>query len=322
MEQSKLGKRLSKPLFSTYSQKLLVDKIVHYLFLFIAFLCSLVIVFIAGFILIKGLTPFIKKYEIGGAYYSVNPIRFIFGTTWKEGPNLYSVGFIIINTLYVTFFALLLSAPIAILTALFSVKIAPKWLNKILETIIELLAAIPSVIYGLFGRGVLTKLTNALATLFGYQSAGGLGFLTGVMVLAIMIIPTITMLSASAIKAVKKDIELGSLALGTSKIETYFMAVLPAAKSGIFQGLILGVGRALGEATAISLVCGNSTSGPNFNPFDPTSTLTTTMLSGIHETIGMDYDIRFSVGLVLIILIFGVNMLLSYVKGRMGRVKK
>ena len=321
METLKHGKRLNKPLFSAYKKKYIGDKITQHLFQIVAILCSLVVVFIAIFILIKGSAPFIQKYEIDGKFYSVNFFRFLFGNTWFKSPNHYGVGFIILNTLFITLLSLIVSAPISIFTALFIVKIAPKWMNKILNTVIELLAAIPSVIYGLFGRGVLTKITNGLSNLFNYQSAGGLGLLSSVGVLSIMMIPTITMLSASAIMAVKKDIELGSLALGTSKIETYFFAVLPAAKSGIIQGVILGVGRALGEATAISLVCGNSTEGPNLNLFDPTSTLTTTMLASIHETIGLDYDIRFSVGLVLIVLIFGINLLLSYVKKRMGRVK-
>lgn len=320
-ELSKHGKRLNKPLFSASKKKLIGDKISQSLFQIIAIFCSLVVVFIAAFILIKGSTPFIKKYEINRNLYSVNLFRFIFGMTWFKSPNVYGVGFIILNTLFITILSLLISGPISILTALYIVKISPRWLSKILNTVVELLAAIPSVIYGLFGRGILTKITNGLANLFGYQSAGGLGLLTSVSVLSIMIIPTITMLSASAIQAVKKDIELGSLALGTSKTETYFLAVLPAAKSGIIQGIILGVGRALGEATAVSLVCGNSTHGPNLNPFDPTSTLTTTMLASIHETLGLDYDIRFSVGLVLIIMIFGVNLLLSYMKKRLGRVK-
>lgn len=319
-EQLKLGKKLnnSSPT-SLFKKKIIVDKITNYFFAFIAIICSLIVIFVALILLVKGLTPFFKKYHIDNGYYSLNPGRFLFGNTWFKTPNIYSVGFIIINTIVVTGISILFATPIAILTALFTVKIAPKWLSYILNTIIELLAAIPSVIYGLFGLGVLSKLTNGISNIFSYQSPGGLGLLTSSSVLAIMIIPTITMLSANAIKSVRKDIELGSLALGASKGETYFKAIIPAAKSGIFQGVIFGIGRALGEATAVSLVCGNSTSGPNFNPFDVTSTLTTTMLNSIHETTGLDYDVRFSLGLVLIILIFLTNILLSFIKNKIGR---
>lgn len=164
--------------------------------------------------------------------------------------------------------------------------------------------------------GVVTKIVKALSNFFGYQSAGGLSVLTVAIVLAIMIIPTITMISVSSIQAVKKAYIEGSLALGASITQTNFKIVLSSAKNGIFSGVILGIGRALGEATAVSMVAGNPSSGPNFHPFEATKTLTSTMLQGLTEAEGLEYDIRFSVGIVLIMLILGSNLLLNLIKRR------
>ena len=286
----------------------------------IAILCASVILFIISFILIKGIAPFIKKYDINGNFTTVNFGTFLTGMSW--GKNLYGIGFIIIDTLYVTLLSLIIAVPISALTALFISKIAPKKLGKILNTIIEILASIPSIIYGLFGAGFVTLIVKNIANLFNFQTAGGISTLSAVLVLAMMIIPTITMLSVTAINAVKEDLIKGSLALGASKTQTNFKLVLTSAKSGIFSGIILGVGRALGEATAVSMVAGNKTSGPTFNIFDTTRTLTTTMLEGFKETTGLDYDIKYSVGIVLIIIILVTNVILNAVKNKIGRGMK
>jgi phosphate transport system permease protein len=151
------------------------------------------------------------------------------------------------------------------------------------------------------------------------QTAGGISTLSTVLVLAIMIMPTRTLLSITAIKAVQKDVEQNSLALGATKMQTLFKITLVDAKSGIFAGIILGVGRALGEATAVSMVAGNAGTGPSFNIFNTTRTLTSTMLLGLKETTGLDYDIRFSVGVILIVLIIVTNLLLNFAKRKIGR---
>lgn len=304
---------------SSIKKKTIIDQIVKIVFLAITILCASVIIFIVSFILIKGITPFVHRYEIDGQFYSVNFFRFLGGTTWYQYPNLYSIGFIVINTIYVTFLSLLIAVPISVLTALFISKIAPKKIGKFLNTIIEILASIPSIIYGLFGVGVITLLVKDTASLFHYQSAGGVSTLASVLVLAMMIIPTITMLSITAIQSVKDDLIKGSLALGASQTQTNFKLVLTSAKSGIFSGIILGVGRALGEATAVSMVAGNADVGPTFNLFDTTRTLTTTMLQGFQETTGLNYDIRFSVGVVLIVIILGTNIILNIAKKKIGR---
>ena len=154
----------------------------------------------------------------------------------------------------------------------------------------------------------------------GYQSKGGSSVLSSVIILALMTIPTITTVSEVAIRSVDPQLTQASLALGASPTQTHFKVVLSAAKSGIFTSAILGVGRALGEATAISLVAGGRRAGLSFHLLDTTSTLTTTMLEGMKESAGIDYDIRFSVGIVLMIVILLTNFILNTIKKKVGHV--
>lgn len=305
-----------------FKNKMVYDKIVKYAFLVIAILSASTIIITAIFIFIKGIQPFTTNYQITynnvEGLYKVNFFKFISGGAWYSPPNNYGVGYIIIDTIYVVTWAVLIAVPIAVLTALFVTRIAPKVVSKTITYVIEILASIPSIIYGLFGLGIITKVVKNISSFFGYQSAGGLSMLSSALVLAIMIIPTVTLLSITAINAVDKQQINASLALGASPTQTNFKIVLRGAKSGIFSGIILGVGRALGEATAVSMVAGNAGTGPNFNPFGLTRTLTSTMLMGIKETTGLDYDIRFSVGLVLIGIILVSNALLNYIKRKVA----
>lgn len=300
---------------------LIKNQLIHQILKGLAILSASFIFIVVGVILVKGITPFITD---NGGIGSVDPFKFLTGDTWLMGEtfnsNLYSVGFIIISTLYVVSLSLLISFPVGILTALFIAKIAPKKLAEFLRTIVEILASIPSIIYGLFGAGVILRMVYNLSSLVGYQSKGGSSVLSTVIILALMTIPTITTISEVAIRSVDKSLIEGSLALGATEIQTHFKVVLSAAKSGIFTSAILGVGRALGEATAISLVAGGRRSGLSFDILDTTSTLTTTMLEGMKESSGIDYDIRFSVGIVLMAVIIIVNFSLNYIKKKVGQV--
>ncbi|MGD9964495.1 MAG: phosphate ABC transporter permease subunit PstC [Candidatus Izemoplasmatales bacterium] len=310
-----------KNAFRFNSKKDFFDFVIKLIFLIATIISASFIIIIIFFIAKEGIKPFVTD---NGGLGRVNLVRFLTGTVWLEGTafksNLYSVGFIIINTLYISFLSLLISLPIGVLTALFIAKIAPKRLSKILRTVVEILAAIPSIVYGLFGSGVILSFVYNFAKIFNVQSQGGNSVLATVLVLSLMILPTITALSEVAIRSVGKDIEQGSLALGATKTQTNFKVVLISAKSGIFSSAILGIGRALGEATAVSLVAGNARSGPSLGFFQTTSTLTSTMLQGLKETIGIDYDIRFSVGIVLMIVILIANLSLNFVKKRVGNI--
>ena len=303
------------------NQKENIDIIVRMFFLISTIISASFILIIIVFISIKGIIPFITD---NGGIGSVNIIRFITGSVWLSGTafqsNLYSVGFIIINTLYIALLSLMISLPIGVLTALFIAKVAPKKIAEFLRTVVELLASIPSIVYGLFGSGVILVFVYNFADLLGIQSKGGNSVMATVLVLALMTLPTITAISEVSIRSVEKDIEHGSLALGATKTQTNFKVILASAKSGIFASAILGIGRALGEATAVSLVAGNAKSGPTLAFFETTSTLTSTMLEGLKETTGIDYDIRFSVGIVLMIVILLTNIILNYIKKKVGNV--
>jgi phosphate transport system permease protein len=277
---------------------------------------AVLIVLIFVFITMRGIRVFLPNYEYG----QVNLIDFLTGLVWRQDQGNYGVLFIVINTLVASIGAAILSFPISVLTALFIVKIAPKNLKALFTTVVELLAAIPSVVYGVFAAGVIVKGVEGIAAAFGVSTFGGNSLLAVMILLAIMIFPTMTSIAIVAIQAVDVKIELGSLALGASRTQTNFKVVLAAAKSGIFAGLILGLGRAFGEATAVSMVAGNKFYGPTTSLFDITRTLTSTMLSGLKETSGLDYDIRFSVGIVLMIVILMTNFLVHWVKRRIGSV--
>lgn len=298
-----------------------IDRFVKVSLQSLALLSSSFIFIVTGVILTKGITPFVTQ---NGGLGSVNLWSFLTGNTWLIGPTfqstMYSVGFIIIQTIYVVFLSLFISFPVGVLTALFIAKIAPKKLAELLRTVVEMLASIPSIIYGLFGAGVILRFVYNLSSVFGYQSKGGNSVLSTIIILALMTMPTITTVSEVAIRSVDKSLIEGSLALGATETQTHFKVVLAAAKSGIFTSAILGVGRALGEATAVSLVAGGRRSGLSFNILDTTSTLTTTMLEGMKDSAGLDYDIRFSVGLVLMAVILLTNFTLNAIKRKIGNV--
>lgn len=298
-------------------KKLKKDQLLKRLFMMAAILSSSCIALIVIFVAVKGVQPFLPNYEYG----QLSIIDFLFGTTWRQDQGIYGVGFIIINTLVSAFGALLLSFPISVLTALFIVKIAPKKIATIMQSVVELLAGIPSVVYGVFAAGAITSFVMSIADKIQLVTAGGSSLFAVIILLAIMIFPTMTSMSISAIQAVDKDLELASLALGATPIQTNFKVILMSAKSGIFAGAILGIGRAFGEATAVAMVAGNKVFGPTFNLFDITRTLTSTMLAGLKETTGLDYDIRFSVGIVLMVVILCSNIVLNAMKKKVGKMK-
>lgn len=293
-----------------------MDHIVHGALFIPTLISAILVIMIIVFIAIRGINPFLPQ-KYGDL--SVDFLTFITGLTWFQSPNVYGILFIVFNTIYIVIFASLIAVPVAVITALFIVKIAPKGIGKILSTAIELLAAVPSIVFGVFGLGVITGWVEDLAGIFGTQTAGGISTAATILVLSIMIFPTVSIMSITAIRTVDINLEKNSLALGATRMQTYFKITLSAAKSGIFAGIILGIGRAFGEATAVSMVAGNAGSGPTFDLFSTTRTLTSTMLLGLKETTGLDYDIRFSVGVILIGILISTNLLLNYAKKQIGR---
>lgn len=289
------------------------DAVVKFIFLALAVICASIIVFVVLFIVIKGLQPFFSTYTDDGKTGSQSFWSFLTNTTWNGGPLNYGGGYLIVNTLYLTILSLIVSIPLSLLTSILITRIAPKSVAYVFQSGIELLAAIPSVIYGLFGMGFINPIIDKMA------GNGGSSVISGALVLALMSIPTMTLMSTTAIKAVNPNLIKASLALGASPTQTNFKIVLKDAQSGIFAGIILGIGRALGEATAVQMVVGNALGGIHFGLFDSSSTLTSQMLMGIGEATpgSLGYDIRFSAGIFLIVLILLIDVTLNHVKNVM-----
>lgn len=306
------------------------DSLSKIYFLTMSLLSASFIFMIIIFVLSKGIKPFVStsylKSDLSGFLEPVNFIDFIFKGMWLDGSvgisSRYGIGFAVINTFIVVFGALIIAIPVSVVTALFIARVAKKKLGNTVRTIVELLASIPSIIYGVFGLGLVSKFVSFLADITGNRVSGVTSLLSTSIVLSIMVLPTITAVSETAIRSVKKDIINGSLALGATEMQTNIKVVLTSAKSGIFAGIILGVGRALGEATAVAMVSGNLFSGIGLNPFGTTTTLTSRMLLGFKETIGMDYDIRFSVGVILLGVIIITNFILKRIFLRVGNINE
>ena len=296
-----------------------IDLLVKFIFAFLALICACVVIFIVIFILVKGIQPFIIP-DGNGATQNVSD--FFLNPNWLyDGTG--GMSYMMLATIYVTLLSLIISVPTSIFCGLFIVKVCPKSIKEILKTGVQILASIPSVIFGLFGMGVLKPIVKGFANAVGMQTFGGSSVLTGVLVLAFMTIPTITLVSITSMEAVDINLSKASLALGASNQQTNYKIVLKASQSGIFAGTILGIGRALGEATALQMVIGNGGVGWDLlNVFNIYRTLTTTMLAGIGEATGIKYDIRFSLGIVLIIVIVVTNILLNLLKNYMTRIDK
>ena len=240
----------------------------------------------------------------------------LFGTLWKPTASNASYGilYIILSSIVGTGASVLIGVPVGLFTAVFLTEISNKKLAAVVQPAVELLAAIPSVIYGLLGLMLLNPVMFKLEKLIfvgskTHQFTGGSNMLSAVVVLAIMILPTVVNVSASSIRSVSKDLRAASLALGASKIQTIFKVTIPAAKSGIMTGSVLGIGRALGEAMAINMVAGGSVNLPL--PFNSVRFLTTQLVSEMGYAEGTHRQVLFSVGLVLYLFIMIINLLLQ-----------
>ena len=280
--------------------------------------CAVVAIFavcaITLYLFAKGL-PALRKVGVGDL---------LFGTVWKPtaAEPSFGIAYIILSSIVGTAFSVLLGVPIGLLTAVFLTEVSEKRLAKLVQPAVELLAAIPSVIYGLLGMMLLNPLLYKLekAVFAGsatHQFTGGSDLLAAVIVLAIMILPTVISVSASAIRAVPGSMRAASLALGASKMQTIWRVTVPAAKSGILTGVVLGIGRALGEAMAINMVAGGSVNLPL--PFNSVRFLTTQLVSEMGYAEGTHRQVLFTVGLVLYLFIMIVNLVLLRLRREGGK---
>ena len=245
----------------------------------------------------------------------VGVTELLFGTTWKPtaAEPQFGIAYIILSSIVGTAFSVLLGVPVGLMTAVFLTEVSGKRMAAVVQPAVELLAAIPSVIYGLVGMMVLNPAMYKLEKLIfagssTHQFTGGANVLSAVIVLAIMILPTVISVSASSLRAVPDSMRAASLALGASKMQTVFRVTIPAARSGILTGAVLGIGRALGEAMAINMVAGGSVNLPL--PFNSVRFLTTQLVSEMSYAEGTHRQVLFTVGLVLYLFILAVNLVL------------
>lgn len=296
--------------------KHIVETIAKVIFLICAAVAIVAVLSITVYMFAKG-TPALAK---------VGVIDLLFGTVWQPtaATPSYGILYIILTSIAGTAVAILIGVPIGILTAVFITEVSNKKLAAIVQPAVELLAAIPSVIYGLLGLMVLNPLMYRLekrvfAGSITHQFTGGSNLLSAIIVLAIMILPTVINISVSSIRAVPGHLKSASLALGATHIQTIFKVMIPAARSGIMTGVVLGIGRALGEAMAINLVAGGSVNLPL--PFNSVRFLTTQIVSEMSYAEGLHREVLFTVGLVLFIFIMIINLVLAQVEKK-GAVEK
>ncbi|MCI6715402.1 MAG: phosphate ABC transporter permease subunit PstC [Lachnospiraceae bacterium] len=285
-----------------------IEGIAQAIFTICAFFAVLAVVSITLYMIVNGMP----------AIFQVGIKDILFSTVWKPTASEPSFGilYVILTSIVGTIMAIILGVPLGLFTAIFLAEVAPKKLAAIVKPAVELLAGIPSVIYGLLGLMILNPLMYQWEkALFRdsdtHQFTGGANLISAVLVLAIMILPTVINISESALKAVSPQLKASSLALGASHIQTIFKVMIPAAKSGIMTAIVLGVGRAIGEAMAISLVSGSSVNLPL--PFNSVRFLTTAIVSEMGYASGLHRQVLFTIGLVLFVFIMLINITLNVI---------
>ena len=239
----------------------------------------------------------------------IGPANFLLGTEWRPSNDIYGIWPMIVGSIYVTAGSLLIGVPIGILTAIFLARFCPKGLYKIIKPAVSLMAGIPSVVYGFFGLVVLVPLVREL---FGGR---GMSVLTASLLLGLMLLPTIIGVAETSIRAVPESYYEGALALGATHERSVFCAVVPAAKSGIFAGVVLGVGRAIGETMAIKMVAGNQPVVPG-SILDGVRTLTANIVIEMGYAADLHREALIATAVVLFVFILIINLSFSLLKRR------
>ncbi len=289
VDQTKLSRKKS-------SFSITADRAADLVFLFFGVLSVGFVLIISIYLIISGLPAMI---EIG-------PLKFLFGTTWSVSANEFGILPFILSSIYGAGGALLLAVPAGIFTAMFLAKAAPPKLASLIRTAVELLAGIPSVVYGLTGMMVIVPWIQKTFSL-----ASGATLLAAILVLSVMILPYVINVSETALRAVPEEYEEASLALGATKTETWFNVTLPAAKSGVLAAVVQATGRALGEAMAVIMVAGNVANMPGL--FKSVRFLTTAIASDMSYAAygSLQRNALFSIALVLFLFIMLINAFLN-----------
>ena len=299
---SSVNKKQPEVIERKNKSKYMMEHLSSKLFLFCALLSVFSLLLIVGFVFYKGSHPF-----IAGGY---SFIDFIFGMDWVPSEDKFGIFPMIVASIFATIGALIIGVPIGLWTAIFLAEIAPKSVAKIISPAVQLLAGIPSVLYGVFGLAIIIPfLQNNL------NLAKGHSLLAVILVLAIMMLPTIVTVAETAIRAVPKSYREGSLALGASPVGTIFKVVVPAAKSGIMAAVVLGLGRAIGETMAVILVAGNSLTLPT-SLTDSIRPLTTNIALEMGYAFGTHQEMLFATGIVLFSFILILNFVLARISSK------
>lgn len=293
-------------IFSHHGSKSGVERAAEVIFTASGFFAVLAVASITLYMVISGVP----------ALFQVGILDILFGSVWAPtaADPSYGILYVILTSIVGTFLAILIGVPIGVLTAVFLAEVAPKKLANVVRPAVELLAGIPSVIYGLLGLLILNPLMYKLELKIfegstTHQFTGGANLISAVLVLAVMILPTVINISESALRAVPSHFRSASLALGATQIQTIFKVTIPAAKSGIVTAIVLGTGRAIGEAMAISLVSGSAVNFPL--PFNSVRFLTTAIVSEMSYSSGLHRQVLFTIGLVLFVFIMLINTSLT-----------
>ena len=273
------------------------EAVVHGIFLLLGLVTVACVLLITVYLVVSGI-PAIREIGI---------VKFLFGAEWAStaAEPKYGILPFILTSVYGTAGAILLGVPIGFLTAVYLAKMAPKSVKEIMGQAVSMLAGIPSVVYGLVGMMVLVPGIRKL-----FHVPDGASLLAAIVVLAIMILPSIIKMSVTALEAVLKEYEDASLALGATPEETWFRVSVPAAKSGIAAAVVLGVGRAIGEAMAVMMVAGNAANMPSL--FQSVRFLTTAVASEMSYSSGLQRQALFSIALVLFLFIMLINAVLNF----------
>lgn len=275
----------------------LKEKLMKIVFLMTACISIAAVVLICIFLFANGVP----------AIWEIGIFKFLFGTKWRPSNNLYGIFPMIVGSAYVTIGALLIGVPVGILTAVYMAEFCPKWLYKIMKSAVNLMAGIPSVVYGFFGLVVLVPFVRET---FGGR---GMSVLTASILLGLMILPTIISVSETSIQAVPRSYYEGGLALGASHERSVFYTVIPAARRGIFAGVVLGMGRAVGETMAVMMVAGNQAVIPE-KITSGVRTLTTNIVMEMGYSTDLHREALIGTAVVLFVFILIINLSLSMLK--------
>ncbi len=278
-----------------------LEKAMNIIFTLCGFLAVFFVILITGFLLFSG-TPAIGKIGI---------TDFLFGTEWASTAAVPSYGILpfILTSVYGTFGAIIIGVPIGLMCAIFIAKAANDKPARAVRSSVDLLSGIPSVVYGLAGMIIIVPLVREV-----FNLPDGANLFTAIIVLSVMILPSVISVSETAIRAVPKEYEEASLALGATKTETIFKIIVPAAKSGILTSVVLGIGRSIGEAMAVMMVSGNVANMPGL--FKSVRFLTTAVASEMSYSSGLQREALFSIALVLFVFILIINLVLNMIVKR------